>query len=294
MALGKLKEIYEKKYKLLLIITLLMFIFSISILCINKLTTGEFLTKDVSLKGGLMLTVKTDKEINVLETESLLAQKLNSSVSIKRLQSLGGGSIGYSIIVEPMDVDVFTKAFSEISEIPLTEENYTIETVSSALGAAFWSNTIKVLLFAFFAMAVVVILYFRKMVPAFAVILAATSDILCTLAIASLLGIKLSIGGVAALLMLIGYSVDTDILLSTKMLKREGALFERIYSSIKTGLTMQSIAIIALLVLYFVTPSEVLKQIAFLIIIGLCVDIPNTWIQNVGILRWYLERHGSS
>ena len=69
-------------------------------------------------------------------------------------------------------------------------------------------------------MGLVVFIYFRTLVPSLAVILAAFSDIVVTLAIFNLTGEKLSTAGVAAFLMLIGYSVDTDILLNTRVLKK--------------------------------------------------------------------------
>jgi preprotein translocase subunit SecF len=90
--------------------------------------------------------------------------------------------------------------------------------------------------------------------------------------------------------MIVGYSVDTDILLTTKLLRRkEAETFERVSSSVKTGLTMQLAAIVAMSVLYAVSPAEILKQIAGILIIGLMLDIVFTWIQNVGIMLWYLE-----
>jgi len=61
-------------------------------------------------------------------------------------------------------------------------------------------------------------------VPSSCVILAAVSDIISTIAVTNLLGLKMSTAGIAALLMLIGYSVDTDILLTTKVLKTTTAI----------------------------------------------------------------------
>ena len=159
------------------------------------------------------------------------------------------------------------------------------------MGASFFKDLIIALLIAFVFMAIVVFLYFRNLVPAGAVILAAASDILITLAIVNLIGMKLSAAGIAAFLMLIGYSVDTDILLSTRVLKRrEGTEMERIYGAFKTGMTMTITTLIAITVALVITQSEVIRQIMTILLIGLIVDIINTWIQNVGILRLYLER----
>ncbi len=136
-----------------------------------------------------------------------------------------------------------------------------------------------------------VFLYIRFSPPSAAVILAAFSDIVVTLAVVNVLGVKLSSAGIAAFLMLIGYSVDTDILLSTRVLKRtKGTIYERIVSSLKTGLTMSITSFVAALAGFLVTQSETIRQIMLIILIGLLADMINTWLQNTGIIRLYAER----
>jgi len=107
----------------------------------------------------------------------------------------------------------------------------------------------------------------------------------------NLLGIKLSTASVAALLMLLGYSVDSNILLSVRVIKRKaGTVAERIAKAIKTGVTMSITTLIALSTIYFITPSRILQQIAIVLILGLIFDFINTWIQNAAILRWWLGK----
>ena len=95
--------------------------------------------------------------------------------------------------------------------------------------------------------------------------------------------------------MLIGYSVDTDILLTTRILKRQnGTVTERGLDAMKTGITMAAAAIAAmgslLIVTKFFMPSaEILSNIAAVMVIGLVADVLVTWLMNLGILRWYLE-----
>ncbi len=134
-------------------------------------------------------------------------------------------------------------------------------------------------------------LYIKYSMPSFAVILSAFSDIVVTLAIVNLLGIKLGTAGIAAFLMLIGYSVDTDILLSTKVLKRKvGTIYERTIGAMKTGITMSATTLIAIAIALSLILSLDIKQIMTIVIIGLCIDLINTWIQNAGLLRWYIEK----
>jgi preprotein translocase subunit SecF len=144
-------------------------------------------------------------------------------------------------------------------------------------------------------MSITVFIIFRNFVPSMAVILAALSDIIIAIGGMSLLGIPLSLASVAGLLMLIGYSVDTDILLTTRVLKRrEGTVTERALDAMKTGLTMAAAAIGSMAALYlvvvlFIPYANVLADIAAVLIIGLLADVLATWLMNLGILRWYME-----
>jgi len=287
----RLVPFYEKRYKLLMVITVIMLLAFSGVLIANKVRTGEFIAKDVSLKGGLLITIHTDKNLNLQEIEKSLGTELGSSVSVKQMQALGGAGLGYSFTVEEgVDSDKALLAISKVTGLELGKGSYTIEQVSSGLSSTFWKSTLISIGAAFLLMSIVVLLFFRLPIPAFAVILCGFSNLIGTLAIMNLIGIRLSVGGVAALLMLLGYSVDTDILLSTRALKRtEKSINERIFSSVSTGMTMELTAIAAMIVLWAVSPADVLKQIASILIIGLTLDIPNTWIQNGGIMRWYLE-----
>jgi preprotein translocase subunit SecF len=123
--------------------------------------------------------------------------------------------------------------------------------------------------------------------------LCAFSDVFFSLAVFNLMNLKLNTAGVAAFLMLVGYSIDTDILLAVRVLKRkEGTIFERTIGAMKTGMMMSAAALIAVFTAYFLTHSTIIKEIMFILAVGLIGDIIFTWIQNAGILRWHLERKG--
>ena len=141
------------------------------------------------------------------------------------------------------------------------------------------------------------VIYVKNSIPSFAVIIAAFADILMTLVFINILEVRLSSAGIVAFLMLIGYSVDTDILLTTRTLKRsEGSLNERMFSAFKTGITMTLTSSIAVGVAWFIVRSfsDVLGQIFMILFIGLGFDIFNTWITNASILKWYAKRKGEN
>ena len=129
--------------------------------------------------------------------------------------------------------------------------------------------------------------------PSMAVILSAFADIFMTLVLVNILGMKISNAGIVAFIMLIAYSVDTDILLTTRILKRhEGSINQRIFGAFKTGITMTLTSLLAMALALIVVKSfsPVLTQIFSIIVIGLGFDILNTWITNVSILKWDVEK----
>ena len=152
-------------------------------------------------------------------------------------------------------------------------------------------NTIlSTIIFLTFAI-VLIRIYIKNSVPAFAVMLSAFADIVMTLSLINFIGIKLSTAGIVAFLMLIGYSVDTDILLTTRLLKKHEGTNTALFGAFKTGTTMtitSIIAIVAALIVVFPFAS-VLNQIFTILLIGLSLDLFNTWITNASIIKWYVE-----
>mgnify|MGYP001373548909 CR=1 FL=1 len=290
---SSIKNIYENQYKKLLIIPFALLLIAILLIGFKFATTGDFINRDVSLKGGVTITIPTTKQVDILQLENIISSKFpENDVSTKSISQFGA-QIGVILEadIEERQVNTLIEGLSKALDIELETADYSVEIVGSSLGASFFKEVIVALLIAFLFMAVVVFLYFRTIVPSAAVILAALSDILITLSIVNLLGIRLSTAGIAAFLMLIGYSVDTDILLSTRVLKRkEGTEMERIYGAFKTGITMSLTTLTAVTMALTFAQSGVIKQIMIILLIGLLVDLINTWIQNVGILRLYLER----
>ncbi|NEU55612.1 protein translocase subunit SecF [Halorussus sp. MSC15.2] len=143
---------------------------------------------------------------------------------------------------------------------------------------------------AFAGMSVLVFLMFRSFVPSIAVVISAFSDIVIPVALMNLLGIPLSLGTVAALLMLIGYSVDSDILLNNHILRRSGDFYESTHRAMRTGVTMTVTSLSAMAVMSVVSylfGIELLASIGVVLVLGLATDLMNTYMLNLSLLRWY-------
>ena len=289
-------ELYYKNYKKFLFIPFLVLLIALVLIGGKFSQTGDFIIKDISLKGGISLTIIDSTEIDEVDMQKALSDQFApNEVTIRNLKSTGE-AIGF--IIESDKPELSADELDELLETvgnklgkKITKNKYSFETMGSSLGDSFFNQTIRALIIAFLFMGLVVFLYFRSFVPSTAVILSALSDIVVTVATINLLGIKLGTAGIAALLMLVGYSIDTDIMLTTRVLKRkEDTLKEAVGTAFKTGMTMTLTTLAAVSVALFFSQSEVIRQIMTILLIGLIIDIMNTWIQNAGLLLWYVEK----
>ncbi len=282
-----------KNYKKLLIIPLILLLLSIAFLFIQYENKGYLIDRDVSLKGGISATIYTSQEINEDDIQNLFLQAYpNSEPSIRTLSTIGSKQ-DHGFIIDTTEISIEEMRSFINDNFP--DADVSIQETGSGLGESFFQELIRAILFAFLLMGVVVFITFRKAVPSLAVILSAALDIIATLAIVSALGMKISSAGIAAFLMVIGYSIDTDIMLTTRILKRKsGELWERLTRAFKTGMTMTLTTIAALFVAYLITNSIILKQMFGIILIALVIDILSTWVMNSSLLVWYIKKNEKS
>ncbi len=281
---------HDRNYKLLLAIPIVLLLASLIYLGVFNSIHDDFIYKDISLTGGTTVTLYENLDAAKLKAD--LTDKLEG-VNTRTISDLMTQEQKAVIIETRSEGDLTKKVIEEYLGYSLTSENSSFEFTGSALSESFYTQLIIAILVAFVFMAIVVFIIFRSLVPSSAVILSAFADIIMTLAMVNILGMKMSTAGIVAFLMLIGYSVDTDILLTTRLLKRsEGSVNERIFSAFKTGVTMTLTSLVAVVFALFIVSSFsiVLSQIFSILAIGLVFDILNTWITNVSILKWYLER----
>jgi len=171
--------------------------------------------------------------------------------------------------------------------------DFTYKDVSPSLSEFFLQKTIQVVIISFLLTAVVVVLIFRSFVPSMAVMFGAVNDIIFALGAMGLFGIPLTLASLGALLMLIGFSLDTDMLLTVRIMKREeGNPRDRAFGAFKTGLTMSMAAITAfavLLVLSILLQLPTYFQISAVALAGLVGDVIATWCTNAVMVLWYVE-----
>jgi len=284
------KNWYDKSYKFLLILPVILIVFSLFYLYNFNNANGDIIYKDVSLTGGTTVSV-FDKNIDI----NKLGQDLKvdfPDLLIRGMSNIRtGGQEGF-IFETKAEANVTQTALEKYLGYSLTKDNSSIEFSGSNISQGFYQQLKFALMVSFILMAIVVFIIFRTPIRSLSVIIAGLADIIMTVVVVDMLHIQLSTGGVVALLMLIGYSVDVDILLTARVVKdHDGTLNQRMFGAFKTGITMTLTAIAAAAVALAFTHSfsPVLSQMFTIILIGLGFDIFNCWITNASMLKWYME-----
>ena len=166
--------------------------------------------------------------------------------------------------------------------------------VSATMGVATTQSAIFIMLVGMIFIIIVIFLAFRQFIPSVAIIQCMFFDALCGMAGMVILNIPLSLTTIPAILMLIGYSVDTDIMLTSRMLKgKDGTPAQRATASMITGITMTGTtiaALISMLVVSYFYQIQVIYEISAILLFGLIGDMTATWLLNAPILLWFVER----
>lgn len=237
----------------------------------------------------VMNEINTHADKILFHASKLLGREVKKEGDIKTLKS-----IIFNASAEAREV-YKEKIFGVLKAqgINVSHEATSLKYISPILSEFFLQKVLNVIIVSGALACIVVILVFRSIIPSFAVLIGALSDIIMAMGAMALFNIPLSLPSLAALLMLIGFSLDTNLLLTIRVLKRkEGTPKERAHEAMKTGMTMSGTLLLAFLVLFVlsqITHIATYYQISVVAICGLLGDVFATWCLNAVIILWYLE-----
>lgn len=249
------------------------------------LMTGAPVNQGIDFTGGTEMTVQTDTP-----REDIESQFDPAPTSIQSVTNQDNRYILTFKDSSESDQDFSTQAKENLQPADGQDVVLSSQTVSANFGGSTQRTALFGVGLAFLGMTILAFLLFRTFIPGLGIVLSAFSDMVVPLALMNVFGIELSLGTVAALLMLIGYSVDSDILLTNHILRRSGGFYESTYRAMRTGVTMTLTSLSAMAVMAivaFIFRIDLLASIGLVLVFGLATDLMNTYMFNVSLLRWY-------
>jgi len=268
--------------------------FALGLLAITFVLTGTPLSLGIEFTGGAELTLDTEADQD--EVEAAFDEEVTSVQPVQGedryvVQFAAGDLPGFEDDSQGVLQNLVDQAEANLDS--LDEEDSVVQSesvTSAAFGAQTQTTALLGITAAFLGMSIIAFALFRTFVPSVAIVVSAFSDIMIPLAFMNLAEIPLTLGTVAALLMLIGYSVDSDILLNNHVLRRSGGFYESLHRATRTGITMTVTAMAAMLVMAITAwffGVGLLTSIGLILFVGLAADLMNTYLLNVSLLRWY-------
>jgi preprotein translocase subunit SecF len=256
---------------------------------------GWYVFTGAPVRLGMAFTGGTELRVQTSTPPSEISAAFDEDVT--SMSPVRSGQNTYILTFSPKEGeaqrDLANQARNNLQPVQGQQKADIVKSVQGT-SASFGESTQRLALMgiglAFVGMSVLVFLMFRSFVPSIAVVISAFSDIMIPVALMNLLGIPLSLGTVAALLMLIGYSVDSDILLNNHILRRSGGFYESTHRAMRTGVTMTVTSLSSMAVMSFVAylfGIDLLASIGIVLVLGLATDLMNTYMLNLSLLRWY-------
>jgi preprotein translocase subunit SecF len=257
------------------------------------MTTGSPVPLSTDFKEGALIRVGgLDNRPDANAVEQALRGLLAADVGVKITEDRTTGKFGFDAEVsrkiteneENQVIQFISTQFVGAKLEPIQSKGSVITSISK-------DQAWKALIGAFVLMTAVLFLIFRHSTAAGVMVLCVALDALGALGGMAIFQVPLSFGSIAALLMIIGYSVDTDILLSNHMLKRLGGEVRgRAADAMMTGLMTSGTTVVALVAIEIFTTAPLLHELSIVLIFGILADLINTWFLNVGVLLRHIER----
>lgn len=228
--------------------------------------------------------VEIPSETTLEKLKSAFEKQFESSAKIHTYRN--EGSITIETSANLLEVQAKENIKTLLSETQITgTPQISIETMGSIITQKYKDQARNAAIATIIAMAIILFIALRDF-PAIGGILSVIGlDFLGILGGMAILGIPLTLSSMAGILLIFGYAVNTNILLSTNILRRKGGTpRERASRAMNTGIKMSSTSAVAMIALNLMTKAPELKQISAILVIGILVDMLNTWLLNSGLL----------
>ncbi|MBI2445689.1 hypothetical protein HYV43_04845 [Candidatus Micrarchaeota archaeon] len=189
----------------------------------------------------------------------------------------------------------YRQALLDAVNSAVTADSVLVREVGSSLSGFFFSKLQQVVLISLVLLALIVFIMFRSIGPSLAVMIGPLTDVIIAAGAMSLFQIPWNLASIAAMLMLVGFSLDSYTMLTVRILKRtqEGTGPERAFDATKTAFLMNAaqitgFGVLAAIAMVLQVPTY--YQIGIVATIGGLTDFVTTWFGNAPLLLWMSER----
>lgn len=277
----KLEKLYmyliEKHYKKILVFSITLLVLAIVYLLYRFLVLGNIVELSVEIKGGYLITFP--RLISESEVESILK---NLGIEDYNIYVSGG-----NIYVETSAKNI-TEFLETLKEKNISEEIITVQEFSSYIGEIILKQLITLFIISTILVCIFIILRFRKKQPVLGILLVILWDFVFTLTLINLFGFKLGFIGIVALLGILGFAIDNNIVLATNVFQEKELSFnDRIKISLKVGLLMELFILLVMIPLILIVDLPIVEEFAIVWIFIIISDTYSYLFLNVPMYKYF-------
>ncbi|BBL45492.1 preprotein translocase subunit SecF [Nanobdella aerobiophila] len=283
--LEKLLSSIEKNYKKFILISIVLFLLFGSILLYNSFKNGYIINKSITISGGY-ITLINNNHITNTEIYNILNQ-----MNISKYVLYNTPNIIYIESKNQINETELVNLINSEYNIQLSPSDISIQQYSSIVGNLIFNQFAQFVIIVMMLSGFIIFLAYRISNVTLNIISTIAFDILGLLTVLSLTGYPIGANGFIAMLMILGFAIDNNVVLSTNIVKeKEKTFLERIKMSFRVGMAMEIIALYALIILYLIVPEPSVKEFSLVLSIGIIFDLLYYLIGNIPIYKYFEHR----
>jgi preprotein translocase subunit SecF len=287
--LTKILTFVEKNYKKFIIVTIVLFIIFIGTILFNYLRNGYILNKSIDISGGYITMINNNYHITNQEVNNVLYK-----INVTNYIIYNTPSIIYIESGEKINTSELIYLFNSYYNIPLSSQDISVQQYSSIVGNIIFNQFVEFVFITMVLVGLIIFIAFRVSNVTLNIMSTIAFDILGLLAILSTIKYPIGANGFIAMLMILGFAIDNNVVLSTNIVKeKEKPFIEKVKMSFRVGMLMELIALYTLIILYLFVPVPSVREFSIVLFIAIILDLLYYLIGNIPIYKYFESKKES-
>jgi len=279
----KILSFIENNYKKFLLLSVSLFAIFIGIILFNYFKYGYIINKSITISGGYVTLINNNYNLTKAEIQNILNQ-----MNITDYILYSTPNIIYIESRDQINGTLLISLLNQYYNISIQPSDVSIQQYSSLVGELIFNQFLFFVILTMILAAFVIFIAFRVSNTTLNIISTILFDVIGLLAILSITKYPIGANGFIAMLMILGFAIDNNVVLSTNMIKEKDKPFiERVKMSFRVGMLMEIIALYTLLLLYFIVPDPSVKEFAFVLSTATILDLTYYLIGNIPLYKYF-------
>ena len=273
----------ENNYKKFLLISILLFAIFTGIILFNYFKYGYIINKSITISGGYVTLINNNYNLTNTEIQNILNQ-----MNITDYVLYSTSNIIYIASRDQINGTLLISLLNQYYNISIQPSDISIQQYSSIVGDLIFNQFLFFVILTMILASFVIFIAFRVSNTTLNIISTILFDVIGLLAILSITKYPIGANGFIAMLMILGFAIDNNVVLSTNMIKEKDKPFiERVKMSFRVGMLMEIIALYTLLLLYFIVPDPSVNEFAFVLSTATILDLIYYLIGNIPLYKYF-------